>query len=74
MGGIPSKPGDPSRPLEVIGAGFSRTGTMSMQLALEELLRGPVSKIVPSVLHSLNPADLHDSSAWRNAHPVPRRL
>ncbi|KAH8758917.1 hypothetical protein F5883DRAFT_501599 [Diaporthe sp. PMI_573] len=42
MGGIPSKPGDPSRPLEVIGAGFSRTGTMSMQLALEELLRGPV--------------------------------
>lgn len=45
MGGVPSKPDDPSRPLEVIGAGFSRTGTMSMQLALEELLRGPVSKI-----------------------------
>lgn len=44
MGGVPSKPGDPSRPLEVIGAGFSRTGTMSMQLALEELLRAPVSK------------------------------
>lgn len=44
MGGVPSKPGDPSRPLEVIGAGFSRTGTMSMQLALEELLQGPVSK------------------------------
>ncbi|KAK2600669.1 hypothetical protein N8I77_010188 [Diaporthe amygdali] len=42
MGGVPSKPGDPSRPLEVIGAGFSRTGTMSMQLALEELLNGPV--------------------------------
>ncbi|KAK7708987.1 hypothetical protein SLS64_006467 [Diaporthe eres] len=43
MGGVPSKPGDPSRPLEVIGAGFSRTGTMSMQLALEELLRAPVT-------------------------------
>lgn len=56
MGGVPSKPGDPSRPLEVIGAGFSRTGTMSMQLALEELLRGPVSKIsetIPWVMPSL---------------------
>lgn len=49
MGGVPSKPGDPSRPLEVIGAGFSRTGTMSMQLALEELLRGPVSKISQNI-------------------------
>lgn len=47
MGGVPSKPSDPSRSLEVIGAGFSRTGTMTMQLALEELLRGPVSKISP---------------------------
>lgn len=42
MGGVPSKPGDPSRPLEVIGAGFSKTGTLSMQLALQELLQGPV--------------------------------
>ncbi|KAK7946173.1 uncharacterized protein PG986_010494 [Apiospora aurea] len=42
MGGAPSKPGDPSRGLEVIGAGFSRTGTVSTQLALEEILDGPV--------------------------------
>lgn len=42
MGGTPSKPGDPSRGLEVIGAGFSRTGTVSMQLALEKILDGPV--------------------------------
>ncbi|ORY67540.1 P-loop containing nucleoside triphosphate hydrolase protein [Pseudomassariella vexata] len=42
MGGVPSKPGDPSRPLEVIGAGYSRTGTLSVQLALEKLLDGPV--------------------------------
>lgn len=41
MGGVPSKP-DPSRTLEVIGAGYSRTGTLSMQLALERLLDGPV--------------------------------
>lgn len=57
MGGVPSKPGDPSRPLEVIGAGFSRTGTMSMQLALEELLQGPVSKTsqhIPTRLSFLN--------------------
>ncbi|KAK7917588.1 hypothetical protein PG985_011196 [Apiospora marii] len=42
MGGAPSKPGDPSRGLEVIGAGYSRTGTVSTQLALEKILNGPV--------------------------------
>ncbi|KAH9906953.1 P-loop containing nucleoside triphosphate hydrolase protein [Xylariomycetidae sp. FL2044] len=42
MGGVPSKPGDPSTKLEVIGAGYSKTGTMSMQMALEKLLKGPV--------------------------------
>jgi hypothetical protein len=41
MGGSISKP-DPTRRLEVIGAGYSRTGTVSMQLALEKLLNGPV--------------------------------
>lgn len=43
MGGIPSKP-DPARfdRLQVIGAGFSRTGTNSLQLALEKVLDGPV--------------------------------
>ncbi|KAK8068463.1 NAD dependent epimerase/dehydratase [Apiospora saccharicola] len=42
MGGAPSKPGDPSRGLEVIGAGYSRTGTVSTQLAFEKILNGPV--------------------------------
>jgi hypothetical protein len=41
MGGKPSKP-DPSRSMEVISAGYGRTGTESMQLALERLLEGPV--------------------------------
>jgi hypothetical protein len=41
MGGGVSKP-DPSRTLEVVGAGYARTGTMSLQLALEKLLDGPV--------------------------------
>ncbi|KAK8062180.1 hypothetical protein PG997_014277 [Apiospora hydei] len=42
MGGVPSKP-DYSKSLQVIGAGFPRTGTSSMQLALERLLDGPVA-------------------------------
>jgi hypothetical protein len=42
MGGVPSIPTDPSRELQVIGAGYSRTGTVAMQLALEKLLDGPV--------------------------------
>jgi hypothetical protein len=42
MGGVPSIPTDPSRKLQVIGAGYSRTGTVTMQLALEKLLDGPV--------------------------------
>ena len=41
MGGIPSKP-DPTKSMQVIGAGFPRTGTNSVQLALELLLDGPV--------------------------------
>lgn len=42
MGGVPSVPQDRSRTLKVIGAGYSRTGTLSMALALERLLDGPV--------------------------------
>ncbi|KAL0571954.1 hypothetical protein V5O48_010006 [Marasmius crinis-equi] len=42
MGGNASKPTDPTRTLKVIGAGYSRTGTLSMALALETLLDGPV--------------------------------
>lgn len=42
MGGVPSIPTDHTRRLQVIGAGYSRTGTVTMQLALEKLLDGPV--------------------------------
>jgi hypothetical protein len=42
MGGIPSVPRDRTRTLKVIGAGYSRTGTLSMAMALERLLDGPV--------------------------------
>ncbi|KAJ7209583.1 P-loop containing nucleoside triphosphate hydrolase protein [Mycena pura] len=42
MGGVPSIPTDSSRRLQVIGAGYSRTGTVTMQLALENLLNGPI--------------------------------
>ena len=35
-------PTDLSRSIQVIGAGFSRTGTVSFTLALEKLLKGPV--------------------------------
>ncbi|KAF3025085.1 hypothetical protein E8E14_014542 [Neopestalotiopsis sp. 37M] len=41
MGGTASKP-DYARKFEVLGAGYSRTGTLSLQLALEKLLNGPV--------------------------------
>ncbi|KAF4945215.1 hypothetical protein FGADI_12114 [Fusarium gaditjirri] len=42
MGGVASVPTDRTRPLKVIGAGYSRSGTLSMAMALEELLDGPV--------------------------------
>lgn len=42
MGQQPSIPTDLSRKVRVIGAGFSRTGTVSFALALERLLQGPV--------------------------------
>jgi hypothetical protein len=35
-------PKDLSRSVQVIGAGYSRTGTVSLSLALERLLNGPV--------------------------------
>ena len=37
-----SIPADPSRTLKVIGAGYSRTGTVSFAMALQTLLKGPV--------------------------------
>ncbi|UKZ69547.1 uncharacterized protein TrAtP1_010553 [Trichoderma atroviride] len=42
MGQVASVPTDKSRRLEVIDAGFSRTGTLSYAYALEILLDGPV--------------------------------
>jgi hypothetical protein len=42
MGQKPSIPTDLSKEVRVIGAGFSRTGTVSFALALERLLDGPV--------------------------------
>ena len=35
-------PTDPSKSIKVIGAGQSRTGSVSFSMALEKLLRGPV--------------------------------
>lgn len=40
MGQKPSKP-DPTRHVEVIGAGLSRTGSLSQTLAFERLCGGP---------------------------------
>ncbi len=42
MGGVPSVPRDKSRRLQVIAAGYSRTGTTSISIALAHLLDGPV--------------------------------
>lgn len=42
MGGAPSMPIDDQPRLQVIAAGYSRTGTTSISLAIEHLLGGPV--------------------------------
>jgi hypothetical protein len=42
MGGSASIPTDASKRVQVISAGYSRTGTVSMSLALEKLLDGPI--------------------------------
>ncbi|KAH9996999.1 hypothetical protein F4779DRAFT_622991 [Xylariaceae sp. FL0662B] len=42
MGVSASIPANPSQKIEVIGAGFSRTGSAALALALEQLLDGPV--------------------------------
>ncbi|KAI0015682.1 hypothetical protein F4780DRAFT_51174 [Xylariomycetidae sp. FL0641] len=42
MGATASIPTDPSRTMQVISAGYSRTGTLTMCLALEKLLDGPI--------------------------------
>jgi hypothetical protein len=50
MGGVPSVPTDPTRRLRVIGAGYARTGTVSMAMALEKLLDGPAMHGVNQIL------------------------
>ncbi|KAI1135781.1 P-loop containing nucleoside triphosphate hydrolase protein [Hypoxylon sp. FL0543] len=42
MGGVASIPTDPSKKVQVISAGYSRTGTVSMSMALAKLVDGPV--------------------------------
>ncbi|KAJ4397444.1 hypothetical protein N0V93_001672 [Gnomoniopsis smithogilvyi] len=42
MGGVASIPTDPSQKVQVISAGYSRTGTVSMSMALDKLLEGPI--------------------------------
>ncbi|KAJ1325765.1 Sulfotransferase domain-containing protein [Microdochium nivale] len=42
MGAVPSVPRDRSRKLQVIGAGYGRTGTTAISLAIERLYDGPV--------------------------------
>ena len=42
MGGVESIPTDPSQRVQVISAGYSRTGTVSMSLAVAKLVDGPV--------------------------------
>lgn len=63
MGGVPSVPTDPNRTLEVIGAGYSRTGTSSMAIALERLLDGPVCHGGSQMLG-------REDSTYRRAQPV----
>ena len=38
-------------PLKVVGAGFGRTGTMSLKLALEQLGLGPCHHMVEVITH-----------------------
>ncbi|KAI0188907.1 hypothetical protein EV127DRAFT_496671 [Xylaria flabelliformis] len=42
MGGVASISTDHSRKVQVISAGYSRTGTVSMSLALDKLFDGPI--------------------------------
>lgn len=47
--------GDPSRQLKVIGAGYSKNGTLSMQYALKKL---PQDNVVHGATQSLFPGDI----------------
>ncbi|RYP69181.1 hypothetical protein DL769_005349 [Monosporascus sp. CRB-8-3] len=69
MGGAASVPTDPSRRVEVIGAGYSRTGTVSMQMALTKLLNGP---IIHGGTQILEGSDAY-CKAWIDAYEAKRR-
>ncbi|KAI1246930.1 hypothetical protein MGN70_010815 [Eutypa lata] len=69
MGGVESVPTDPSRRIQVIGAGYSRTGTVSMQMALTKLLNGPVIHGGTQVLEG---SDAY-CKTWIRAYEAKRR-
>ena len=52
--------------LKVIGAGFGRTGTLSLKSALEELGLGPCYHMVET---TLIPNTTRCGSRWRKAKP-----
>ncbi|KAK7968887.1 hypothetical protein PG988_007960 [Apiospora saccharicola] len=72
MGGAASVPTDPSKKVRVISAGYSRTGTVSMSLALEKLLGGPVCHGGTQILvrddGKLNPNTNHYCETWIKAY------
>ncbi|RYP49703.1 hypothetical protein DL768_004639 [Monosporascus sp. mg162] len=69
MGGAVSVPTDPSRRLQVIGAGYPRTGTVSMQMALTKLLNGPVIHGGTQMLEGSDAS----CKAWIKAYEAKRR-
>ncbi|RYP73164.1 hypothetical protein DL771_003800 [Monosporascus sp. 5C6A] len=69
MGGAASVVTDPSRRLQVIGAGYSRTGTVSMQMALTKLLKGPVIHGGTQILEGSDAC----CKAWVEAYEAKRR-
>ena len=68
MGQQPSIPTDLSREVQVIGAGFSRTGTVSFALALEKLLKGPVCHSGTAILRR------EECKPSESRIKIPRRL
>ncbi|TVY26961.1 hypothetical protein LHYA1_G005085 [Lachnellula hyalina] len=65
----PSLPGDPSLTPRVIGAGYSRTGTVSFTIALQKLLNGPVCH-TGSVCFNREEAIIKQFCAIGKADPV----
>jgi chloramphenicol 3-O-phosphotransferase len=72
MGGAPSKP-DPTAKLQVVGAGYSKTGTNSMQLALQTVLDGPVMHCGTHILAREDCAYFHPNKQAGRATNLYRR-